>query len=815
MNVLTYATGDADVLPCKSDVMLSKTSSANYLDCRPVLATHRRLLCMNVKQQNVFRVINRHGKYTDTTIAATKVAHLVSTEKMTSHPTLFYAVGGRNLTIISPNTQANGDLSVSVTERIMDEELCASTPGEVQRLYILGAQNVLEVEESTGVVKGKIARTPKSTIATPIIDYHQSAQLLLLPSKSNHLDLVSTRTRKSVLTRAWEPHEDVEPTFACFFQHHSFSEEGPKELLLVTAARKNCEIRFWGYQNDTQTFTLKQQLNIASKEDESEAYDISVTANEEYVTLCSRTKPYAVVIETHRTLFKAFRVTSWRTAGPALCSTTSVGKVAESIQSKSVSYELFITVRTTEGFVQSMPDSNRLAGASNLTVAKVDSVASWFPEANAEVGAGASAMAPITAVSSSLTGESKTSGVPETAVANIVRMQANKFCAQVKLIDTDLVAMQKSASNTMRLLQDPAYREEARSSGRSFAVRNRSRLEKQDASSPPSVTPTTAAVVSAEDAEFGVMTENERELVLSIKRFVQEVQGGSAAAASAALQAFLHKQLKISVEKAANEMGKLDVQGSFSSNIGSTESAAEFRRSMNGCVEKILSTTKRYQELNRTTSEASTLSTASCLRRADAFRQDLLSSLESAKTEVAEVKTAIAEYQQANVSGGTAAVPDPDVVLSNALTAAKEGNWVAAMTGVLDCNDIGVLLNFLENPICQENLTTLTSPSTLTLPLFLSLCLQLTFEVELSPGTVPLRLLLLADFYVEWDDTLRGIRTQAAKNPSQANIYEVVHRELTTVLAVLETVRKDQLDRRSRNKERLVHKLITQLLMDE
>ncbi|KAG5483523.1 hypothetical protein CUR178_07844 [Leishmania enriettii] len=833
MDCVNHVTGDADILPCKSDVILSKTSSANFtVGTKPLLASHRRLLCMNVKQTNMLRVLNRHGKHNDMTIKAAAVANLVSTEKITGHPTLFYAVGGKDLAIICPTTQANGDISVSLVESTLDEEGYASTAGESQRLYVLGQQNVMEVEESTGIVKSKIPLTPKTTVKYPVIDYHQAAQLLLVPAKSTHLDLISTRTRKSALGRVWEPHEDTVPTFACFFQHHAFSEESGKELLVVTAAQGNREIRFWAYQSDTQKFALKQQLNLSYKDEPKEEYDISVTADEEYITLCSRTRPYAVVIETHHTLFKAYRMTSWRMAGPALCSTTSVGKVTESAQSKSVSYELFITIRTETGFVQSMPNSSRLAGASNLSMARGDSVANWFPSLAAagagvgrdatgvspSAGAAAAAMTPITAVSSSLTGETKTSSMSEAAVASIVRLQAQKFCEQVKAVDADLVGMQKNASDTMRLLQDSRYRTEAQNSGRNFAIRNRSRLEKNASAavSPANTKSAAPADAAGPDGDYGVLTAGERELVLSIRNFVQEVQGGSAAAASAALKALLGKQLRLSVERAANEAGKLDVPASVTGDFNTLQSVQEFRRVVNASITRIGAATKRFQDLNRTTVEASSAQTAACLSQAETFRQKLSSSLRSMKEEVAEVKVELSQCQLSSKAAGEAAAPpSPDAILARALAQAKEEDWKGALTTILASNDIGILLSFLENEVCREQQAALTSPKTLTLPLFLSLCLQLTFEMPLQAGAVPLRLQLLSDFYVEWDDWLRTIRMQAQKDSQQAAVYEIVKRELSTVLEALEAVPREQLDRKSRNKERLVHKLISQLLTDE
>ncbi|CAJ1006648.1 hypothetical protein Q4I28_001963 [Leishmania naiffi] len=837
MDCVNHVTSDADILPCKSDVILSKTSSANFTaGTKPLLASHRRLLCMNVKQTNMLRVLNRHGKHNDTTIKVAAVANLVSTEKITGHPTLFYAVGGKDLAIICPTTQANGDISVSLVESKLDEEGYASTAGETQRLYVLGQQNVMEVEESTGLIKGKIPLTPKTTVRYPVIDYHQAAQLLLVPAKSTHLDLISTRTRKSVLGRVWEPHEDTAPTFACFFQHHAFSEESGKELLVVTAAQGNREIRFWAYQSDTQKFALKQQLNLSYKDELREEYDISITADEEYITLCSRTRPYAVVIETHHTLFKAYRMTSWRMAGPALCSTTSVGKVTESAQSKSVSYELFITIRTETGFVQSMPNSSRLAGASNLSVARGDSVANWFPSlvtggagagrdvssASAGSGAAGAALTPITAVSSSLTGEIKTSSLSETAVASIVRSQAQKFCEQVKVIDTDLVDMQKSASDTMRLLQDSRYRTEAQNSGRTFAIRNRARLEKNSttaastATTKPHATPASVDTAGAAEGEYGVLTTGERELILSIRNFVQEVQGGSAAAASAALKALLGKQLRLSVERTANEASKLEIPAHVTGDLNSLQSVQEYRRVVNASITRIGATTKRFQELNRTTLEASSAQTATCLAQAEAFRQKLSSSLRSMNGEMKELKVALSQCQLSCKAAEDAATPpSPDAILARAVEQAKEGDWKGALTTILASNDIGILLTFLENELCREKQAVLTSPKTLTLPLFLSLCLQLTFEMPLQSGTVPLRLQLLSDFYVEWDDWLRTIRLQAQKDAQQAAVYDIVKRELSTVLEALEGIPREQLDRKSRNKERLVHKLISQLLMDE
>lgn len=833
METITYRTGEGEANVVKKEIPLIKVSAANYNnETRPVIAAHRKLLCMNMKQPNVLRVLNRQGKYTDTTVKAAVVRQLSSSEVCPSRPVMFYAVGGKEMAILSPATLASGEMNVTLVEASLDEEVFATTPGEAGSVYVLGSNSVFEVKEDSGKRERKMALTAKTAVKYPAFDYHSKAQLLLVPAKNQHLDLMSTKTGRSVLTKVWEPHTDAVPTFAHFFAVHDFDEEEKENILLVTAARHNTELRFWSFNRTTQRFNLKQEITVVDQDAADDEFDISLTPSEEYITLASRKRAFAVVIEMHRSKLMAFRVTTWKTPAASLCCTTYVGKVAESAQSKSVNYELFVTLRTADSITQSMLDANKLVGGTNLASISSNahspasaaaaaggggggsgggnSIANWFPGAAAADGPAGTGGAPavggsagVTAVSSSLLGDIKSANaIPATTAARVVQAQAQKFCEQVRRLDTDFVAAQKHATETMRLLQDPKFREEAQSNGRRFAIRNRQRLQQQQQQG-----------LSAEGpAEPGMMTESQRELVLGLDNFFKEVKGGSEAASSAALKELLQKQLSISVEKASAGMAQLDITGSVGMNINSTDAARQFKDTVDASAREMLLSVREFLKLTRATLDTSTAETNAAVQRVRDFTNAVRDASAQLRGDLGEVKATLALMEAAGAAaGGSVGAVSPDVLVDRAVAKATAGDWAGAFGVALEASDITVLLAFLESRVCLDSEKVVTSPDTLSLPHFLSLCLQLTYELNAQPGAAPLRIQQLHRFYVEWDDTLRNLK----KDPKHAGTFATASRELTTVLHCLIDMDPANLDRRTRNNFRLVNKLLVALLSAE
>ncbi|CCW66766.1 unnamed protein product [Phytomonas sp. Hart1] len=821
MDTLTYCTGESEAVLCKSLYPLSKTSATQYSKyIRPVVTECRKLLCMNVKQPNAIRLLSRQGKYTDTMLKAESIRHLSSTESHPTHPLLFFAVGGEELAILSPQILATGELSVSVKESSYGEELYAATAGDIGKVFVLGQNHLFEANETTGEVLKTINLTPKTVVKYPAFDYHHKANLVVLPAKNTHLDLISLQTHKSVLSKAWEPHTDAVPIFARFFHVHMFEEEKDSgSVYMVTAARNNSELRFWFFNTETQRFNLKQEITVVDEDNKSTPpageFEISITPSEEYIILTSQQHAFAVVIELHRTLFKVHRMTTWKTQGPALCCATSIGKVAESAQSKSVSYELFVTFRTQEGFFQAMLDSNKLMGASNTTssindkTSAVDSISNWFGKLSStdttdkftEMSNRAGNNTQLTAVSSSLLGDNKIANtISETSAGKVVRQQAVKICEQLLQFDSDLANAQKSASDNLRMFQDSRFREEAQSIGRQFATRNQGRLQWTPSSRVPGV--------PDQRLEPCMMSEQQQELLQSITNFVNEIEGGSAAATSAALKALLHKHLKNSVEKVLLHQDHLDATGMSASNISSTAAAKQFRADVEASSRQMLATLRGLHTPMKTILDASSKETLSVVQQARSFAASIKKGLAELKHELAEVKTSLATLH----SSAKPAPMDSDTLVTCAVSQAETGDWAGALTMLLESSDLYALLKFLESNVCQENMSVLTMPNTLTLPLFLSLCLQLTFELNGDPGAILQRISMLHHFYVNWDDSLKNMKEQASKDSRHAKAFELTKRELRTVQGYLGAIDIMVLDRKNKNKYRLVKKLIDDVL---
>lgn len=484
--------------------------------------------------------------------------------------------------------------------------------------------------------------------------------------------------------------------------------------------------------------------------------------------------------------------------GPSMCCVAYVGKVSESQLSKSVRFEVIVTIRSSEGYTEAHLDLNKLVGASNTVNLKPSSVKNWFPGvAEAADNSASLGSTQLTAVSSSLRGDSKTtSAISELSAAKVVRQQAQRFCEQVHSLEDEFMAVQKRTSTTMRMLQDSKYREEAQASGRNFAIRNKSRLEG------------TCKVSSTEKPEHGMMSESQKELIMGISNFMKSIEGNSERAAAAALKSLLAKHLKTSVQKATSDMEQLEVAGSTATNLNSAESTRKFRNDIDGSHKQLLARVKDFHAQLRTSLETSTRDCNTAVDQARAFADKL-------SRATADLRRDLTETAQVVKSMSTSSIPvDPETLVARAVAEAEDGNWPTAVTTALESSDITVLLPFLCSTVCEKNAQTLMSPKTLPLPLFLSLCLQLSFELDLYPAEVPLRVRHLQQFVVDWDDALRGIKTQAAKDAHQAITFDLVKSELGTVLAALNKVDIKAMERKTRNSLRLLTKLLVSLVSE-
>ncbi|KEG11826.1 hypothetical protein DQ04_02241040 [Trypanosoma grayi] len=817
MDTFTFVCRERDAHAVRLEVpLIAVKATAFSAEVPALLSAHRRLLCMNTKQPNRLRVLNRQGKFADTDVQAPLLRHLVSSEGHLDH-CAFFAVGGDAVVRLKPFSHANGEMSIALREMRLSEELYGVAVGGGDTAYALGKAHVFEVDMETATKRAAIELTSRTVVKHPVLAFHHEAQLLLAPAKSNCLDLISTTSRKSVLPKVWEPHASSVPTAAFFLQRRTFTSESAGNIFIVTAARGNTELRLWCYNKTTRTFSLKQDLCVsfeddngaadsgeaaAEDDDEGKSFLISCTPTEEYITLCSRRHPLAVVVELHRSSFKVDRITSWKLQGPALASVATVGKVAESTASTSVEYPLMLTVRTASGFYEEVLDVDKLAGASNTAAMKQGSVAAWFP--HGETGSSSPAAGlptALTAVSSSVLGDKTTNTVSQVIASRVVRKQASQFCDTLRSIDERVVDLQKRASEAMRLFQEARAREEAQTIGRKFATRNKGRLEHQQQQQQQH-----PAITESPDG----MNAAQQELLEQIRSVVDEAEPLTAESAAEVVKALLSRRLKDAVAKGAKEAEQSDA-GVVMPNIRSTDSMRVFNNGVDGAMRQLIRTIKDHHIMMQASLTASSSASAACLAKAKDFGETLKREMRLLSRELKDTTEIVSRV-------GVAAAPvDPDVLVARAVALAEAGEWGTALTIALEASDITVLLAFLEHKVCADNMSTVVSPQTITLPTFLSMCLQLSFELGEQPGSIPLRIHLLHAFYVEWDDALKVLKRKAAAaedGNQQKLMFELTRREMRNVAEQLGRVEDHSVDRRSRNNLRLLKRLIGSLLAE-
>ncbi|KAF5220519.1 hypothetical protein ECC02_006476 [Trypanosoma cruzi] len=807
METLTYVCKERHANAVRFEVPLISVKAHAFGDDVPALmSSHRRILCMNVKQSNRLRVLNRQGKYAETDVRAPVLRQLVSSEGHLDH-CAFFAVGGEEVSRLKPVNHANGEIQILLREVNLREELYGVAVGSGDIAYALGKAHIFEVDMETATKKAVMDLASKTVVRYPVIAYHHEAKLLLAPAKQNCLDLISTNTRKSILPKVWEPHGGLVPTTAFFVQFHAFENESAGNIFIVTAACGNTELRLWCYNTTKQTFSLMQDLCISvesvaettsAANEKEEFFLVSYTPTEEYITLCSRRHPLAVVVELHQNNFKIDRITSWKLQGPVLSSVAMVGKVAESALSGSVGYQLMLAVRTASGFYEEVLDVEKLVGASNTAAIKQNSVAAWFPDNETEVSVMATGLpTALTAVSSSVLGDKTTNAVSQAMASRIVRQQASQFCDKLRSIDERVVDLQKRASEVMRLFQEARAREEAQTIGRKFAARNKGRLELQQpqAQSPKAESPDT-------------LNASQQNFLDQIHSMLDEVDAAAAESAQETVKVLLTQRLKDAVAKGAKEAEQTDL-GIVAPTIRSTDSMQVFSNAIDSAMRLLVRAIKDHHAMMQSPLKASITASTECATKAKEFGASLKNEMQKLLDEINETKKAVS---QMNV---TAVQVDPDVLVSRAVAAAEANDWSTAFTIALEASDITVLLGFLEHKVCMDNMSTIVRPQKISLPTFLSLCLQLSFELDTQPGSIPLRIQLLHLFYVEWDDALKEIKQKATGNASQEKLmFELTKREIHNVLEQLALVEDHSLDRRSRNQLRLLKKLMNSFLAE-
>ncbi|KAG8348672.1 hypothetical protein ERJ75_000993400 [Trypanosoma vivax] len=802
MDTLQYVCKECNANAMHLEVpLISVKANAFSTDMPALIASHRKLLCMNMKQPNCLRVLTKQGRYADTKVTAPFLRHLVSSEGHLDH-CAFFAAGGNSVARLKPVSRASGEVTIALREVDLAEEIYGIAVGNGNAVYALGKTKVFEVDMEASTSRTAIELMPRTVVRGPVIAYHHVAQLILTPAKNNCLDLISSNTERSVLPKVWEPHANMDPSAAFFLQRREFSNEHQGNLFIVTAANGNRELRLWCYSGSTHTFSLKQDIFISSDTEgadgngvDEDSFIISCTPSEEYITLCSRQRPIAVVLELHRNSLKVDRITSWKLNGPALGSVATVGKIAESASSTSIEYQLMLTIRTASGFYEELLDVEKLAGASNTAAMKKDLVATWFPQCNSGNSEAAAVGLPaaLTSVSSSVLGDKTTNAVPQGVASNVVRQQASSFCQTLYSIDKRIVDLQKRASGTMRLFQEARERQEAQTAGREFAVRNKGRLELQKqlaGASPDGFTP------------------SQRLLLEEIRSVVEKVQEVVSEGVLGTVKLRLSQHLKDAVMKGAKEADQLDIV-SGAPTVRSTDSMRVFSNGLDASVRTLTRALKDHCNMMKAAVDACTDASASCVTRAKEFREEIVREKQLLAMELEKTRDVINQV-------GVSVVPiDPDTLVKRAVELAEKDNWAAAFTVVLEASDITVLLAFLENKVCVDNMSIIVKPQTIALPTFLSLCLQLSYELNGPRGCIPLRIQLLHAFFVEWDDALKEIKKKALQGDNQnKQMFELTKRELLNVIEQVALVDDHAVDRRSRNNIRLLKKLMVALLAD-
>lgn len=798
--MLTYKVEESEAMTCKenSEAILCKTSSASFSDViRPVMTAHGRVLCTTLSEPNIVRILNRKGKHTKLTLSHA-VRHLESTAAIPTEPSLFLATGARSLSILSPTTTATGDLSATVVETTFEEDVVASSAGPAGTVYVVGQHHIFQARlEGSTVTKSNFCDlAPKTVVKYPVLDYHHSEKVLLAPSKNSQLDLLSAPTRKSVLAGPWEPHVEATPTFARFFQLRPFAHKTSR-LLLLTAAKGNRELRLWAFDDNKKKCELRQELILQPTAADNEEFEISVDGSEEYVILASRRAGYAVVVQIDCDTFKVHRVTTWRTKGPALCAVSYVAR-ASSTRTSAVEYAVYLHVRTADVISQCVLDNNKLSGASNTTSMNKDSLVSkYFPgEAASATKLGT---APLATVSSRGGENQRSNTIPEINAAGTIASQTQKFCVQLGVLREQLKTVCSQASGVTRMLREGRHRDRAQEAGRDFAKRNLGRLHRGSGGG------SGGGLDYA--TEEGQMTESQRELILGIQQVVGQVQPTSDATSAELVKRLLQQQLKAAIVKVVAGI-QLDTTGGALQDIGSSAAGQQYQHAIAASTRAVLAVLKETESRNQ--DAAASAETERLLQLAKQHDSRLRAALSNARADLADTRAALSLLH----TDGPIVV-DPDVVVANAVSKASGGDWPGAFTLLLECSDISVLLTFLENDVCSTQVKTMTAPTTLPLHVFLSLCLQLTHELDAHPGLVPLRINFFHLFFVEWDDHLKAIKKQAVRDTRQASAFATIKTEITVAYRALEGLDTATLDRKSRNNLRLVTRLMNNLLVDE
>lgn len=798
MNQITYRTGQPEVFTSLTSFLLSNTPALPSND-RATVISHKRLLCMNVSKPTEIRVLSRNGTKCDATLNV-PIRRLLSSENCRSHSILFYGVNDHDVVILSPSIQPSGNIAIS-TKYVSLEDVFSVVPGRQSHLIALGKSNIYVIDENSGNILSTVPHQETVSVGAEVA-YHEDSNLLVFPSK-NTLTIFSLDSKKSVLAKPWEPHTSP-TTFTKIFKYRKSSLEGSKdELLILTASRNNSELRFWKFNTSTNRSTLKEELTIeAGEKEEGENlldFDISVTSSEDYITLCSKVSCRAIIVELNHEEFKTGKITTWEIPGASLCSCVQLTKI--NVEKADVRMNLILTVRTTQGFHQLFIDEAKIA--SDKSAALMDASSNWFSPGDTKIASSLASHSSqrLLSVSSSLQGDCKALAVAaETNAATVFRDQAFSTTNELQKVEKDVADIHGFMTQLRCIFEGIDVEKRADRLGKEFAERNKGRLVLKI---PP---PPTFQPMEEADMIEGALTESQKELNALLREYTGSLRALAVSNTETILKTRLRRALQAAVEEAKKSLCSYDATGSSQMYV----SDSTIIKDVQDCTSTFCGDLKGLLKILHSDSQCNSIYVCSINQvntGTDQYLAKVTAEVGKIKEEIRQTKDLAAKIDIIEE------VPiDPGAILSKCISLGRSGDWAGALRAALHTSDTSILLNFLESEACQENMDTLTHPNRIEMADFLSLCLQLSFEIESVPGAIPSRLDYLHRFFVKWDDYLQETKKRAPLDERCAAILKLIAKEFNRVLLSLEPIDLKNLPRSSRSHCLLTRKIIASFI---
>lgn len=713
------------------------------------------------------------------------VQSITSTEMFPHQPLRFFGAGDKHLAIIDPHLQASGTVDLGVKHVVFEDNVIAAIRGLPNTIIVLGSNHLYSVDETTHEVLSSTALTSKVSDFQGL-DFHFEAKLICVPLKKN-VQLLDMEW-VSAAPKVWEPHTSP-ATFVKFFQIRRFSEESSDDILILTAAQNNSELRFWKFSK-AKRFLLMEEVNISLPDQaEKMSFNISVTSSEEYITLCSTSSPIAVVIEVDSSKFKVGKITTWKMPDPCKSCCSQVIPIATH---KSLQIQLLVTVRTEGGFYQLAIDESKI---NSTSVDSHGGSSDRFSHNKHPIAL--SNQQSMTSVSSSLKGNcTALNTAAENNAALFVKHQAGIINRELEKVAEDLGTIQVAAGENMRLLETKGFEQLAIKLGKEFAQRNKGRLPINAASKE-------SVVVAESDDRVGLLSASQTELLSSISEYAAALRSIAEKGSKLLLSARLEKMLTSALEKATESAVNFDATGSSQLYFSESSLMTSVQTDINALCGEIRSSIRAIHANNINAGGAPKALSVT----ADQYIAKCLSAAQKIHSEIDETKTLVTQV------GVSQHQPlDYSAILSKCISIGESGDWAGALRAALHASDVTLLLNFLESEPCRLNMATLTRPSGIELADFLSLCLQLSYELQQAPGAAPARLEYLHLFLVEWDSWLQDTKKRSTTDERCLSMHSLIATELRRVLAAIEVVDQKELPRASRIKYKVTCKIITQLI---